>query len=135
VKRSTSTNGPFASLATGLTGTNYTDSTIASGTTYFYVVCGFNLNGESTNSIPVSAAAGELPQNPPPVTASLSQSGTQLILAWPSWAANFDLYTATNLAAPADWVRVTNDVSVDPKSVTINLPIGAGNAFFRLQGK
>ncbi|HVH69506.1 MAG TPA: malectin domain-containing carbohydrate-binding protein, partial [Candidatus Dormibacteraeota bacterium] len=55
VKRSTTTGGPYSSIATGVTTTNFTDTGLTSGTTYFYVVSAVNSNGESANSNQVSA--------------------------------------------------------------------------------
>ena len=55
VKRSTTSGGPYGTIATGVTGTAYTDSTVTGGTTYFYVVSGVNPQGESPNSSQASA--------------------------------------------------------------------------------
>ncbi|MEK5281468.1 MULTISPECIES: fibronectin type III domain-containing protein [Paenibacillus] len=55
VKRSTSATGPFATIATDVKGTSYSDTTVANGTTYYYVVASSNEAGESVNST-VSAA-------------------------------------------------------------------------------
>ncbi len=65
VKRGNSSNGPFISLATNLTGPSYIDSKLANGSTYFYVVAAANAFGESPDSFPVSAI-------PYPATASAS---------------------------------------------------------------
>jgi regulation of enolase protein 1 (concanavalin A-like superfamily) len=50
VKRSTSLGGPFTTIASGLTATNYTDSPQADGSTYYYVVTGSNSGGEGAPS-------------------------------------------------------------------------------------
>ncbi len=55
VKRSLANTGPFTNIATGLTGTNYTDISAATGVNYFYAVSAMNAAGESANSTPVSA--------------------------------------------------------------------------------
>jgi hypothetical protein len=55
VKRSTTNGGPYTVVATGVTATNYNDSALAGGTTYFYVVSAVNIGGESTNSVQASA--------------------------------------------------------------------------------
>src|SRR5579872_6430333 len=54
VKRATKTGGPYTQIATP-TATNYTDSTVTNGTTYFYVVSANNLAGQSANSTEASA--------------------------------------------------------------------------------
>ncbi|MFD7523796.1 fibronectin type III domain-containing protein [Paenibacillus chitinolyticus] len=50
VKRSTSSGGPYALLASKVTGTSYTDTTVVNDTTYYYVVTAVNEAGESTPS-------------------------------------------------------------------------------------
>ncbi len=50
VKRSTTNGGPYATVATGITGTTYVNSGLQSGTTYYYVVSAVNAAGESPNS-------------------------------------------------------------------------------------
>jgi hypothetical protein len=63
VKRSTTSGGPYSTIANNVTGTSYTDSAVTGGTTYFYVVSGVNPQGESPNSnqasaTPVAAGSG-----------------------------------------------------------------------------
>jgi fibronectin type 3 domain-containing protein/lysophospholipase L1-like esterase len=55
VKRSTTNGGPYAVIATGITGTSYNDSGLTNGTTYFYVVSAVNTLGESADSISTRA--------------------------------------------------------------------------------
>ncbi|MBA3569685.1 MAG: fibronectin type III domain-containing protein, partial [Pyrinomonadaceae bacterium] len=47
IKRATTSGGPYATIATGITATSYTDTGLTNGTTYFYVVSAVNANGES----------------------------------------------------------------------------------------
>jgi fibronectin type 3 domain-containing protein len=54
VKRSTTNNGPYTVVASGVTATNYSDTGLAAATTYYYVVSAVNIGGESTNSTQVS---------------------------------------------------------------------------------
>ncbi|HUM06680.1 MAG TPA: glycoside hydrolase family 44 protein [Terriglobales bacterium] len=49
VKRSTASGGPYSQVAAP-TVTNYTDTGLTNGTTYYYVVSALNANGESANS-------------------------------------------------------------------------------------
>jgi len=57
VKRSTVSGGAYAVIAGSVGNTNYTDTGLVSGTTYYYVVSAVNPSGESTNSNPASATA------------------------------------------------------------------------------
>ncbi len=66
---------------------------------------------------------------------SLARDGSSLTLAWPASAANSVLETATSLSPPVVWTAVTNPApSVVGELKTITLPIGSGDAFFRLHG-
>lgn len=57
VKRSTTSGGPYATVATGVTATTYTNTGLKSKTTYCYVVTAVNASGESPNSNQASATA------------------------------------------------------------------------------
>ena len=50
VLRSTSSGGPYETVATNVTGGSYTDTTVANGTTYYYTVTATNAAGTSANS-------------------------------------------------------------------------------------
>jgi fibronectin type 3 domain-containing protein len=54
VKRSVTSGGPYA-LVASTTGTNYTDTAVTNGTTYYYVVSAANITGESAASNEVTA--------------------------------------------------------------------------------
>ncbi|HXI72120.1 MAG TPA: Ig-like domain-containing protein [Verrucomicrobiae bacterium] len=79
VKRST-TSGAETTLATGVTGTSYTDSTAISGTTYFYVVSGVNASGQGNDSTEVSTTPTGVPQAPTSLT--LTTNYLSLTLNW-----------------------------------------------------
>src|SRR5580698_2168250 len=55
VKRSTTNGGPYNTAVASPTATNYTDTTVANGTTYYYVVSAVNSAGQSANSAQASA--------------------------------------------------------------------------------
>ena len=55
VKRATVSGGPYTTIATGVTGTSYTDSGLTAGATYYYVVSAVNPGHESVNSTEASA--------------------------------------------------------------------------------
>ena len=60
VKRSTAPGGPYATIATGLVNPTYVDTSVASGTTYYYVVAAVNALGESAPSAEAPAAVSDL---------------------------------------------------------------------------
>ncbi|MFZ0826187.1 MAG: beta-galactosidase GalA [Verrucomicrobiia bacterium] len=63
VKRSTVTGGPYTTLAASVANTNYTDSSVATCQTYFYVVTVTNAGNES---LPSAEAGASLPGGAPP---------------------------------------------------------------------
>jgi hypothetical protein len=55
VKRATTSGGAYTTVATGVTGTTYTNTGLTNGTTYYYVVSAVNIAGESVNSAQANA--------------------------------------------------------------------------------
>jgi fibronectin type 3 domain-containing protein len=55
VKRSTNNGGPYSTAVASPTLTNYTDTNVTNGTTYYYVVSAVNTAGQSANSAQASA--------------------------------------------------------------------------------
>jgi hypothetical protein len=78
VERSTTTGGPFKTVATPTT-TGFTDTSVTNGTTYFYVVNAANLAGPSANSAQVSATPSA---SIPNVTITVNPAVTQPISPW-----------------------------------------------------
>jgi endo-1,4-beta-xylanase len=82
VKRSTTSGGPYTTVAT-VTGTSFTNTGLTNGTTYFFVVSATNANGESANSsqVPATPLAANftLSANPATLTISRGASGTSAI--------------------------------------------------------
>lgn len=62
VKRAPGSGGPFATIATGLTNTVYTDAGLVTGTTYYYVVSAVNSVGAGADSTVVNATPVTLTQ-------------------------------------------------------------------------
>lgn len=61
VRRATSSSGPFNVLASGVTGTTYSDSTATPGTPWYYQVSAVNAQGESDSSTVVEGLTLGLP--------------------------------------------------------------------------
>lgn len=55
VKRSATNGGPYTTVASGVSGTNYTDMVYYTGATYYYVVSAVNEGGEGPDSSQASA--------------------------------------------------------------------------------
>ncbi len=114
VKRATASNGPFASVAPGLTSTGHIDDlALVNGTTYFYVVTSSGVSGESADSLVVSATP--TPPNVAPTVAFTSPAGGSTFNA-PATV------TLSGTAADSDG----NIVSVSIKDETVTI----GNAVF-----
>ena len=84
LRRAIASGGPYTTIASGLSTTGYTDSSVANGTTYFYVVSALGDGGESGNSSEVSATP-QIPLTTPAAPTGLrvtAVSRTQINLAW-----------------------------------------------------
>jgi hypothetical protein len=79
VKRGTASGGPYTTVSSP-TATNYTDTNVTNGTTYYYVVSAVNANGESANSSEVSATPLAPPAAPTNLTATAGNQ--QVSLSW-----------------------------------------------------
>jgi hypothetical protein len=60
VKRSTTTGGPYVTVADGVTDLTYTDTGLTNGVTYYYVVCGANADGSGPASVEVAVTPNTL---------------------------------------------------------------------------
>ena len=79
VRRATTSGGVYTTVASGVTGTSYTDTGLADGTTYYYVVTPTsNVSGDGANSAELAAIT--IPAAPGNVSAS--SSGGQVSLGW-----------------------------------------------------
>jgi regulation of enolase protein 1 (concanavalin A-like superfamily) len=85
VRRALVSGGPYAVVTAGLGTTNYADTALTNGTTYYYVVSATNNAGDGPNSVEVSA----LPVGPPVITQQpVSQVVAQGDNAWLSVVAS-----------------------------------------------
>lgn len=118
-------NGPFTIL-TNAAATTFVDTQAVIGATNYYQVTAVS----SCNSSAPSAAIGVfLPQ---PVVGIVGNPDNSITITWPSWANNWNLYSATNLTPPVFWTLVTNAPSSNNNQLSITIPIGQGDEFFEL---
>jgi fibronectin type 3 domain-containing protein len=102
VKRSTTTGGPYTKISSP-TATNFTDTNLANGTTYFYVVSAVNATGESANSVQASATPVAPTQSPAAPTGLIAAGGNaQVSLSWTasSGATSYPLKRSTTTGGP-----------------------------------
>lgn len=98
VCRAATSGGVYTTIASGLTGSSYTDAGLADNTAYYYVVTPVNASGDGANSSEASATT--LPAAPENLTA-IAENGQVLV----SWAASpgadtCNVLRATSLNGP-----------------------------------
>src|ERR1017187_5135213 len=129
LKRGNSSSGPFTLVATNAGNLYFTNTGLANGALYFYVVSGTNYFGESTNSAAVSVRP--VSQTPPQLGFALVAS--QMQFNWPTDHLGWKLQAQTNspaLGLGTNWVTVFRSGATNAIPQTIN-PTN-GNVFFRL---
>jgi hypothetical protein len=128
VKRSTVNSSGYVNIATNA-GVAFTNTGLANGTLYYFVVSAWNSAGESTNSAQVSAR----PTSSAPVAISATNVSGQLSIAWPVDHTGWQLQSQTNSLAvglSTNWVNVTGSVQTNLVAMPVNTTNGA--VFFRL---
>jgi hypothetical protein len=129
LKRGTTNGGPYPTVFGGLTVTNYSDAAVTNAVTYYYVVTAVS-GGESTNSLPASAAPlpSALPTN---LVAQVSSD--QLQLSWPQDHLGWHLQIQTNslnAGLGTNWVNVPNSTTTNQIFIPINP--NNGSIFLRM---
>lgn len=129
LKRGTANGGPYLTVFSGLTVTNYSDAAVTNAVTYYYVVTAVS-GGESANSL--QASATPLPSSV--ATNIVVQVGDgQLQLSWPQDHLGWHLQIQTNslnAGLGANWVNVSNSTTTNQIFILIN-PTN-GSVFLRL---
>jgi hypothetical protein len=128
VKRSTASDSGYSTVATNAS-LAFTNSGLADGTLYYYVVSAVNALGESTNSAPVSAR----PTSSAPVTLVATNLTGQLCFSWPTDHTGWQLQSQTNslsVGLGTNWVYVPSSDTTN--QVTVQLGATNGSVFFRL---
>lgn len=129
LKRSGVSGGPYATIATAITATNYLDGNVTNGVAYYYVVSAVNAGGESSNSV---QAVGR-PVSTAPASLNFTNSGGQLQFSWPQDHTGWRLLVQTNPPASGlgtNWQTVPNSTNVNQFAT----PIDPANSsvFFQL---
>lgn len=129
LKRGNSGSGPFTVVGENLPGLTFTNTGLANGALYYYVVSGTNIFGESTNSTavavrPVSSTSPQL---------SFALVANQMLFNWPTSHLGWKLQVQTNTLA----VGIGTNWSTLGASALTNqfqLPVDVGNGavFYRL---
>lgn len=127
VKRSTSTDGLYAPVESGVEGASYVDSTVSNGTTYYYIVTASNQFGESAPS--AKASATPVPSAGCNIFATFGVPG--VTVSWPSAYTGWILQTNTiSLNNPAAW----GDVPESLNHSQLTFPAGGRTTeYFRLR--
>jgi fibronectin type 3 domain-containing protein len=102
VKRGTTTGGPYTTVSSP-TATNFTDTGLTNGTTYFYVVTAVNSTGESANSVQASAtpvAPTQAPAAPTGLTATAGNAQVSLTWIASSGATSYNVKRGTTSGGP-----------------------------------
>ena len=129
LKRGSSGSGPFMLVATNLAGTALTNTGLANGAIYYYVVSGTNDFGESANS----AAVIVRPVSSAPPQLGLELIANQMQFNWPTSHVGWKLQVQTNslnAGLGTNWSTLSSSANTNQ----ISLPVVAtnGSVFFRL---
>lgn len=100
VKRATTVGGPYLPVATTAT-IAFTNTGLANGTTYYFVVSAVNLIGESPDSSPASATP-QLPLPAAPAGLTATAGNTLVVLQWSAseGASDYIIKRATAVGGP-----------------------------------
>ena len=123
IERATTSGGPYATVATGITTTSYTDTGLDNGTTYYYVVAASGANGVGPQSAQISFTLPDLPPLPPTgVTAVAGDS--VILLSWniSTGATNYIIQSSTSSGGTYSTVAVTSGSSWLFSGLTNGMP-------------
>lgn len=123
--RSTDGGATYQAAAIGLTNGSYVDTSAMNGQTNYYEIASADDCGTGA---PSAATAVYLPLP----ALGMRESANSLVISWPSWANDWQLYTATNLSPPVFWMPVTNAADANNGELSVTIPNDPGARYFRL---
>jgi alpha-L-arabinofuranosidase len=128
VNRAANANGPWQAIATGISGTTYTDTAVQAGTVYFYSVTAVNAAGASTDSVHLVAM-------PMPPATTIQAQGTDAVITVPSLTGVTYQLQQNDSLSTADWNNVDDPMQGTGQPLQITTPAGMlSNArFFRFK--
>ncbi len=129
VYRSTTNGGPYTLIASNLTATRLTNSSLLNGASYFYVVTATDWTGSESVISSQSTVTPVIAT--PPASLGLSSTNGNISVSWPLTHLGWLLQTQTNGLASNNWFILSN-------SATTNSVLWSGNSnvnslFFRLR--
>ncbi len=130
VKRSTTNGGPYSTII-GVTATNYSDTAVTNGTTYYYVVSALNTSGESTNSSQASATPSATPPAPFISGVTLTNGMLQMSVSG-NQGYSYIVQTSTNLTSSWQTLFATNPQTMPFQFIDTRAPTSP-NRFYRVQ--
>ncbi|HTD21377.1 MAG TPA: malectin domain-containing carbohydrate-binding protein [Terriglobales bacterium] len=112
VKRTLTSGMNYALVASGVTATSFTDTTVTNGTKYFYVVSAQNAAGESANSNEVSATpTGGVTPPTAPTLATPTAGNNQVSLSWSASAGASTYNVKRTLTSGANYAVVASGLT------------------------
>jgi hypothetical protein len=130
VSNSTSASGPFTQVGSAVSGTTFTDTTttLAPGTTYYYVVSAVNANGDATTS--ASSLPVTVPGAPMAVIGDLEDGGVGL--TWnDSDVTGYDVLRATSAGGP--WMTIATNITTT-NYLDTNVTVGQQFYYYEVVG-
>jgi hypothetical protein len=121
VRRSTTSGGPYTIVKSNIIGTSFTDTGLANGTAYYYIVTATNAEGEGGASNQASVTPG--PPSMPTATALTSSPNPST----PGQSVTFTATVTSGSGVPAGTVTFTEGATVWASAVTVD---GGGHASF-----
>ncbi|MBN2164169.1 MAG: hypothetical protein JXR25_13545 [Pontiellaceae bacterium] len=123
--RSSDGGATYVLIATELTNTSYVDATAAGNQDNLYRLEGVNECGAGSQTLPTSVYVIH------PRLALSTDSGA-MEMRWESWADDWQLYGATNLATPIIWQPLSDEPVADEGEFSVSVPMESPYHFFRL---